>query len=185
MGNSSHSSSRSHSQSSDSKPTNHFTQEELHLKAKNFFTSTSTLTIPLPLPLHNQHQMTQNPNYKLEEEEEDEDEGMASPEFNYSNAEILSPRNEQFCSKKIFSNKMGFEREIDGDGKVKNFMEKLGSEDVRDRENVAFTLAHFIVAMAKTLGCNPKQYIQHICGTGIPGNMAAARDQIFALKFAG
>jgi len=61
-------------------------------------------------------------------------------------------------------------------------MIKLKSDKMEDRENVAFTLANFIVGMTKTLGFDGKTYIQHLCGNGIPSDMEKVRDQIFTLK---
>ena len=79
---------------------------------------------------------------------------------------------------------MGYNRDQVVTSKVANFLQKLKSDNIEDRENVAYTKAHFIISMSKTLGYPVQNYIQHICGTGIPNDLSNARDQIFSAKLA-
>ena len=149
----------------------YFNADELKSKAKALFKPGKNLKVSCA--------ETESIEYKSD----GEDEIPASPEFNYSNAEVMEEVDQtNLNNKKIFSNYMGINREAAISNRVENFESKINSSSKQDREDVAYTVASFIISLSKTLGYPVKDYIQHLCGNGIPSDMAKVRDQILSLK---
>ena len=161
-----------HSDSEEDK-NEYFNEEELTNKAKDLFQPDINYRVPCV------------DNDSVEYNPDEEEQQPRSPEFNFSNVEAMQEVDQtNVNNKKIFSNYMGVNREIDINNRVENFKSKINSTTVQDREDVAYTVASFIVSLSKTLGYPVKDYIQHICGHGIPSDMAKVRDQVLAQKVA-
>jgi len=157
-----------HSDSEEDK-NEYFNEEELTNKAKDLFQPDINYRVPCV------------DNDSVEYNPDEEEQQPRSPEFNFSNVEAMQEVDQtNVNNKKIFSNYMGVNREIDINNRVENFKSKINSTTVQDREDVAYTVASFIVSLSKTLGYPVKDYIQHICGHGIPSDMAKVRDQVLA-----